>query len=125
MAMTINAAIRPYSIAVAPRSSARSMRKIFRIAITPPSSGPRPRGGFTSLPVNNSCRGRVNAPSPLFGGPGGEVQDLEGLDRALVRRRRAEGVNRNLARGSADEKRARSQDVRRAHLPKIGHEPPE
>ena len=51
----MSAAINPYSIAVAPRLSAPSLRKIVRIAITPPSSGPRPRGRFIRIWVNNSC----------------------------------------------------------------------
>ena len=64
----MSAAMSPYSIAVAPRLSAPSLRKIVRIAITPPSSGPRPQGWFSGCGVNNSYRAiSLTAASMLAG----------------------------------------------------------
>ena len=123
----MSAAISPYSIAVAPFWSVSNLRNVFRIAFTPPSSGPRPRGLFTSLRVNNSCGAEVNGASSIAGSAAASRRRNAGFrtflsTRAIARRGgevplgRRDGGSRTAAAAIA------RQDVGRAHRAQVANE---
>ncbi len=70
IARAMRATMSPYSIAVAPFWFASIRRIVFRIAITPPSSGPRPRGRNSRYGLTTPAVQRLTALHPFAGSEG-------------------------------------------------------